>query len=139
MKTIQQFSITSLLPYKCNSLDVSSGSSLNELSVFAPNPSESHQLQIVLFCPLSKGVFLEIGIAKMRQKVQPEVNPNILILTLELGVLAFPICWFSQAISIFGWCYSVCVISINCVEITFEGCRNTIWKVIFLFTCPVLP
>lgn len=34
----------------------------------------------------------------MGQKVVAELNPNALFLTLELGVLAFPICWLSQAL-----------------------------------------
>lgn len=34
----------------------------------------------------------------MGQKVFPEVIPNAFFLPLELGVLAFPICWFSQAL-----------------------------------------
>lgn len=34
----------------------------------------------------------------MGQKAFPEIYPNVFLLTLELGVLAFPICWFSQAL-----------------------------------------
>lgn len=43
-------------------------------------------------------MFFGDRVIKMGQKVFPEVNPNALFLTLELGVLAFPICWFSQAL-----------------------------------------
>jgi len=43
-------------------------------------------------------VFFGGRVIKMGQKIFPEVNPNALFLTLELGVLAFPIFWFSQAL-----------------------------------------
>lgn len=51
-----------------------------------------------LWCCYLSEVFFGGRVIKMGQKVFPEVIPNAFFLTLELGVLAFPIWWFSQAL-----------------------------------------